>query len=36
MNFHCGAITDMAISDCHNMCVSCAEDGTIKLWDYVS
>jgi len=36
MNFHSGAITDMAVSDCYNMCVSCAEDGTIKLWDYVT
>lgn len=35
MNFHCGAITDMAVSDCVNMAVSCSQDGTIKLWDYV-
>ena len=34
MNFHSGAITDMAVSDCVNMAVSCAQDGTIKLWDY--
>lgn len=35
MNFHCGKITDMAVSDSINMCLSVAEDGCIKLWDYV-
>lgn len=35
MDFHSGAITDMAVSDSVNMALSCSEDGTIKLWDYI-
>ena len=35
MNFHSGRITDMAVSDSINMCLSVAEDGCIKLWDFV-
>lgn len=35
MDFHSGAITDMAVSDSINMAVTCSEDGTIKLWDYI-
>ena len=35
MNFHSGAITDMAVSDSVNMAVTVAQDGCIKLWDYV-
>ena len=35
MNFHSGRITDMAVSDSINLCLSVAEDGCIKLWDFV-
>lgn len=35
MDFHCGAITDMAVSDQYHLAVSCSEDGCIKLWDYI-
>jgi len=35
MDFHCGAITDMAVSDKYNLAVTCSEDGNIKLWDYI-
>lgn len=35
MNFHSGAITDMAISDSINIAITVAQDGCIKLWDYV-
>jgi cilia- and flagella-associated protein 44 len=35
MDFHSGAINDLAISDSINMAVSVSQDGNIKLWDYV-
>ena len=35
IDFHCGRINDMAISDCGNMCATVGEDGNIKFWDYV-
>lgn len=34
IEYHSGSITDMAISDAYNMALSCAEDGTVKVWDY--
>ena len=34
-NFHSGAITDLALSDACNMCMTVGEDGMISAWDYV-
>jgi len=34
LEYHSGAITDLAISDAFNMAITCSEDGMVKVWDY--
>ena len=34
-DYNAGEITDMAISDAYNMCVTCGHDGTVKVWDFL-
>jgi len=34
LNYHSGAITDLALSDSYNMAVTCSVDGMVKVWDY--
>jgi WD40 repeat protein len=33
--FHQGAITDLAVSDSFNMCITTGENGLVKVWDYL-
>jgi WD40 repeat protein len=33
--YNSGEITDMAMSDAYNMCVTCGQDGMVKVWDYL-
>jgi WD40 repeat protein len=33
--FHQGQITDLAVSDSFNMCITTGENGLIKVWDYL-
>ena len=35
LEYHSGAITDLALSDSYNMAVTCGIDGTVKVWDYI-
>ena len=34
LEYHSGAITDLAVSDAFNMAITCSEDGMVKVWDY--
>jgi len=34
--FHSGAISEMAVSPKHNICVTMGQDGVAKLWDFIN